>query len=134
VEVIINKQVAYGIFTVQLRNDGIIHIHADADKTIDLKMYKGLIEVLGKITEGKKVPILNTSGELTLPDDEVRTYMTRPDANPYSLATALVVPSLSQKLIYNFFIKIMKPARPVRLFVKKEDAINWLRGFLDSAV
>lgn len=118
------------IFTLEMREDGILHMHATGDHTIDMRLYHLLIASIGEITGGKKVPILSTTDELTLPDDDVRAYMTKPEANPYCLANALIAPSIAQKLVSNLFIRIMQPARPIRLFRNKEEAITWLKTFL----
>lgn len=118
------------IFTIEMRDDGILHLHADGDHTIDMRLYKLLIRSIGEMTGGKKVPILSTADELTIPDEEVRKYMTSPDANPYCVANALIAPSLSQKILSNIFIRIMRPARPIRLFRNQEEALNWLKTFV----
>jgi len=118
------------VFTIEMREDGILHLHAKGDTIIDMQLYNVLISSVGEMTGGKKVPILSTADELTIPDEEVRKYMTRPEANPYCIANALIAPSLSQKLLSNIFISVMRPARPIRLFRNKEEAIAWLKTFL----
>lgn len=118
------------VFTIIMRDDGILHMHTEAEVIVDMRLYKILIEAIGEVSGGKKVPILSTAGELTIPDEEVRKYMSDPKANPYSLANALIGPSISQKLIGNFFVKLMEGERPVRLFNREEDAITWLKTFL----
>lgn len=116
------------IFTLQFRPDGILHIHADGDHVIDMKLYKTLVEAIGEMTEGRKVPIFSTTEELNVPDDEVRAYMVNPEANPYCLANALIAPSLSQKIFMNFLMSITK--RKIRMFKTEEDAVAWLKTFL----
>jgi hypothetical protein len=118
------------VFTIEMREDGILHLHADADKIITMELYRKMIDTIGEITEGRKVPILSTTDELTIPDDEVREYMTKPEANPYCIANALVAPSLPQKILGNILIRILKPARPIKMFRNREDAIEWLRSYL----
>jgi hypothetical protein len=118
------------VFTIEMRADGILHLHADGDKVITMELYRALIKTIGEMTGGRKVPILSTTDELTMPDDEVKELMVKPDANPYCTANALIAPSLPQKILSNLFIRILKPARPVRLFRNKEEAIEWLKGYL----
>jgi hypothetical protein len=120
----------FEIFTIEMRDDGILHMHADGDHTVDMRLYKVMIDGIGEMTGGKKVPILSTTDDLTMPDEEVKAYFMKPEANPYALATALIAPSLPQKLLSNLFIKIMKPTRPIKLFRNKEEAIIWLKNFL----
>lgn len=125
---IISKQ-AFDIFTIEYRSDGLLQIHCKGD-TINLLSYKNVVEKIGEITHGKKVPILCTADEFLLPDEEVRKYMANPESNPYSLASALIIKSLSQKLVGNFFMTVLKPARPIRLFTSKDEALKWLKTFL----
>jgi hypothetical protein len=47
-----------------------------------------------------------------------------------SIAVALVVKSMTNKIIANFYINFNKPAVPTRIFTTKEKAIEWLNGFL----
>lgn len=39
---------------------------------------------------------------------------------------AIVIHSLAQKLIANFYMKVVKPYTPTRFFTAKEDAEKWL--------
>jgi hypothetical protein len=118
------------VFTIEMRADGILHLHADGDKVITMELYRKMVNAIGEMTGGRKVPILCTTDELTMPDDEVKEFMVKPDANPYSSANALIAPSLPQKIFSNLFIRILKPARPVRMFRNREDAIEWLKSYL----
>jgi hypothetical protein len=120
----------FEIFTIEMRDDGILHLHADGDQIIDMRLYEVLINGIAEMSGGKRVPILSTTDDLTLPDEEVKSYFMKPEANPYCLANALIAPSLPQKLLSNLFIRIMRPARPIKLFRTKEEAIVWLKTFL----
>ena len=118
------------VFTIEMRDDGIVHMHAEGDKLIDMRLYKLLIEGIGEVSGGKKVPILSTADEEVLPDDDVKEYFMRPDSNPYSLANAVIAPSLPQKLIGNLFLRMNKRGSPIKLFRNKDEAIAWLKTFL----
>lgn len=43
------------------------------------------------------------------------------------VADALVVNSLAEKLIANFYIKFNRPSVPTRMFTNEKDALSWLR-------
>ena len=125
---IINKR-EVDVFTIEYRSDGLLHLHAKGDE-IKMAHYKAVVKSIGEMTGGKKVPVLCTANEFLIPDQDVRKYMTTPESNPYSLASALVIHSIAQKLIANFFVNVMKPARPIRMFTSKEEAVKWLKKFL----
>lgn len=120
----------FEIFTIEMRGDGILHMHADGDHIIDMRLYKVLIAGIGEMSGGKKVPILSTTDDLTMPDDEVKEHFMKPEANPYALANALIAPSLPQKIIGNLFLRMNKRGIPMKLFRDREEAIEWLKTFL----
>lgn len=120
----------FEMFTIDMRDDGILHMHADGDHVIDMRSYKVLMAGIAEMSGGKKVPILSTTEALTVPDEEVKEYFMRSKSSPYCLANALIAPSLPQKILSNLFINAIQPARPIKLFKKKEDAIEWLKTFL----
>jgi hypothetical protein len=118
------------IFTFEMREDGILRLYAEPDEVVDMPRYMTMIKTIGDLTQGKKVPILSTAGEFTIPDEEVRRYMANPDSNPYCLATAMVAPSLSQKLLGNIYAHSVMKDRPTRMFRTEDEAIAWLKTFL----
>ena len=44
-------------------------------------------------------------------------------------ATAVIANSLAYKLIANFYLKVMKPKTPFKVFNNKDSAIKWLKKF-----
>ena len=121
-----------GYCSVTLRPDGIIHTHFYSGITIDVEHVVKINEVCGELTRGKKVPMLIDGDQLTIPSEEARTYVADKDSNPYSLAEAFIVRSLPQKLIANFFLRFNKPGRPTRMFTDTEEALKWLKGFVNG--
>jgi hypothetical protein len=47
----------------------------------------------------------------------------------FSLAEALVVKNLAQKLIVNFYLKFNNPSVPSKAFNTEDEAIKWLLSF-----
>lgn len=123
------RKLEYEVFILNYCDDGILYIYASGDE-ITLLQYIALIPKIGEMTDGKKVPILCTPDEFLVLDEHTRKYMARADANPYSLASAFITRSLSQKLLGNFFMNFLKPARRIRMFTNREEAITWLKSIL----
>jgi hypothetical protein len=122
-----------GFCSVTFRPDGIIHTHFHKGQfTIDVDHVKQINAVCGELTNGKKVPMLIDGDQLTIPSEEARSFVAQKDSNPYSLAEAFLVGSLPQKLIANFFMRFNKPGRPTKMFTRKEEALVWLKGFLNG--
>ncbi len=117
------------MFSFDYCDDGILYIHIEGDE-FNARHYKTLISKIGEITDGKKAPILCTADGPLYPDEETRKLMSAPDANPNALAVGAIAPSLTQKLVGNFVMKIVRPRRQIRIFTNREDAVIWLKSFL----
>jgi hypothetical protein len=116
-------------YKVSLRSDGLVQVVISPEQEVTAQRVQQIIEAIGKISGGKPVPVLVLPGEYTLPTEEGRLYIADP-GNPYALAEAYVTHSLPQKLVGNFFLQFNKPGRPTRMFLKVEEAIEWLKTFL----
>ena len=44
----------------------------------------------------------------------------------YTIADAIIVSNLAQKILINFYLKFNKPPKPSQAFNSEEQAINWL--------
>lgn len=53
----------FDVFTIKLRDDGILHLLATGDEPVGILQYNLIIKSIGEITEGKKVPLLATADE-----------------------------------------------------------------------
>lgn len=62
---------------------------------------------------------------LNLPKD-VLEYMGDNEYNKYQLATALLINGLAQKLLANFYLKIIKPKVKTKMFNHAEESLMWL--------
>lgn len=45
-------------------------------------------------------------------------------------AQAIIIDSLSNRILANFYIKFHKPANPIKMFADEKEAIQWLKQFL----
>ncbi len=115
---------------VMLRSDGIIHFYVKANVTLTGNDAKEMVKATGEIGNNKKFPILISSGKYGMADVDAREYAASPDGNKYTIAGALVVKSLAQKLLGNAYIKVNKPTTPTALFNDEEKAIEWLKTFI----
>jgi hypothetical protein len=58
-------------------------------------------------------------------DPETREWAADTSGNKYTISDAIVIGSLSQKIITDFYLRINKPAKPTRIFYSLEKAIAW---------
>lgn len=115
---------------VTFRSDGIVHFYIKTNITLNGNDAREMVKATGEIGGNKKYPILITSGKYGMADVDAREYAASPDGNKYTIAGAIVVKSLAQKILGNAYIKVNKPTTPTALFNDEEKAIDWLRTFM----
>lgn len=115
---------------VNFRSDGIVNLHIKSNQTLTGEDTKSMVEFIGKTGNGEKLLLLITTGEYSLADKEAREFGASKAGNEFTLAAAIVVKSLAQKLIGNAYIKINKPIAPNALFTDEQKAIDWLKTFM----
>ncbi|MFI5148326.1 MAG: hypothetical protein ACHQRM_01225 [Bacteroidia bacterium] len=115
-----------------LRNDGLIQLTVQPNTNTTVADIKEAVEAIGKVGKGQRFPLLIIAGKDATLGTEAMTFMARPDTDPYSMAEAYLISSISQKLLGNFYLSFNKPDKPTRIFTDKADAENWLKSFLDK--
>ena len=104
----------------------VVEVFDDDDFTIeDLKKIVKIQNELG----GIKLPVLVLCSPNTTGDVSMLNYLAKNENNPNSKADAFVINSLAQKIIGSFYVKLISPERPTKMFTNKEDALIWLRQF-----
>lgn len=58
-------------------------------------------------------------------EPEIREWAADPDGNNYTVSDAIVIDSLSQKIITDFYMKFNRPVKPTKIFYSLEKAIEW---------
>jgi len=112
------------------REDNIIHIHIKLDMELGVEHIDEIYDARMQLSGRVKHPVLFTSTKFVVPSNEVREYLSTKKRNDYVSAEAIVIRSLPQRLITNFYIKFNKPTRPTKMFTDKNKAIEWLSKFL----
>jgi len=116
-------------YRIEIRDDGIMHIHVKSEFNWDIKESLELFEDRKKIANGKAFLMLYTGSKFVTPSNEVRKFVSSQKRNELVIADAYVFSGTSQKMIGNFYIKFDKPIRPTKMFSNIEKGIQWLKGF-----
>jgi len=58
-------------------------------------------------------------------DPEVREWASDPDGGKHTISDAIVIGSLGQKIITDFYLKFDSPFKPTKIFFSLEKAIKW---------
>ena len=113
----------------------IMEMHFKKDAEIDIEQVKEIEEVRNKLTGNDRYAVLVCfKGRFITPTKEGREYAAKGKTASNILATAIVVNSLSLKLIVRSYIFFNRPRTKTQMFNKKEKAIKWLNKILkDSA-
>jgi hypothetical protein len=65
-------------------------------------------------------------------DKDAREFGSSKEANNHTHGAALLVKSMAQQLIGNYYLKFNHPRYPTKIFYKKDKALDWIRKSLAS--
>jgi hypothetical protein len=116
-------------FSIQVIEDSYYQINLAGDIDFNVNDLEGLVE-FEKESGARKLPVLTICQSSTTTNVELMQALSKNKYNPYSVADAFVIHSISQKILANFYLKINKPERPTRFFNNEHDAMDWLRQFM----
>lgn len=124
------KSITLAHSRITLREDLIVHIEYFDKNNFTIKESEEIFEATRQLcTPIFRCPLLITGGIQTNVDAEFRKHNASKEVLQHCSAVGVVVSSLSQILIVNFFIKFNKPASPTRFFKSEEKALEWLKNF-----
>ncbi|MEO6883929.1 MAG: hypothetical protein ABI199_07880 [Bacteroidia bacterium] len=121
------RKIEISIGVVSLNDDGILIVKMNENAIVDVAQVKEQHEAALMLTEGKKYAVLIDARATISASPEARAYGALPELYPNILAQAILVNSLANKLMGNFYIKFNKPPVPAQLFQTEKAAMDWLR-------
>jgi len=126
---VIQKRV-FDIFTLELRDDGILHIHLSNEKEYTLVGIKEVNLLIGEMVNYTPLPVLMSADDFVVFPEGAREMNAKKNTFPYSKAVAYLAKTPAHQLIVSFYINNNKPERPTKMFETEEDALKWLKTFL----
>lgn len=109
--------------------DNIVREVWSPNTTITLQDAQETVEAVGRLSQGRVLPLLVDTRNVTSIQREARECYAK---NTVSCAVALVVKSALNKIIANFFLGLNRTMFfPTRVFNDEAEALNWLKGFLE---
>lgn len=110
----------------------IIHVHVKQNADIDVNEIKEVRETNEALAEGKPYVVLFEIGNYALVSKEAREFGAKQELGELRKAMAIIVNSLSHRILANFFINVNKPPTPTKVFNDKAKALEWLMGFVEK--
>jgi hypothetical protein len=93
---------------------------------VDINDVKENYDAAMKLTGGKKYLSLVMAAPFSTITKEAREITNKEFMYKNTVAQAIVVHSIANRLMGNFLVKFYKPFCPLKLFKNKEDAVMWL--------
>lgn len=122
------KELSLDFAKIRFYVPDMVHVEVIGDYLITEKEVRVINDVLGDLNEGREMLTLISAEEVTQFDDSARVFSASAEGTMYTKAEAIVVKSLSQRLIANFYVKVNKPLKPSKVFNSEKEAIKWLES------
>lgn len=119
------KTVIHESFEVNLRSDGIVHVHMIAHTKITIEL-QGELEIAYHEVTSVKRPFIFTGGEFVTITAKARANAAESANKVPILCSAIVVRNLAQKIIADYYYRFNKPPNPYKVFKTFENGIEWL--------
>lgn len=113
--------------TVFLLEEGIVENAFKGGEPIEVEDFYELREANLKLMEKKPYTVLVTAEELTSFTKEARELIASKRFSGITIAKALLISGLGQRIIGNFYMRVNKPYIKTRLFTDRQKAMEWLR-------
>ncbi len=129
------EELLKGSFTRESRNFTMYYLQNDwiyillGSETLDGDDAREIHSLVKDIGGGRRMKVVFDAGEEGLVDHDFRVYIASEESMELLDMAAVVVNNTAQKLIGNFFVRVNKPTRPVKIFDHLEDAVAWLKKF-----
>ena len=119
------------ISSIEIWDNGIVFIRIDDNSEVSLQDSKDQQAFLKAKYDGRnKHFVLVEPGRYTSISKEAREFSTLPESNNMIMAGAVIVKSIAHRIIINFIINFIRQQNmKMRMFDKKEKAIEWLLSF-----
>ncbi len=99
---------------------------------IDVEDTLEILEARKKLLNGKKGPILADIRRLKSTTKAARDSGRHEEGARITTAFGILVGSPVSRMIGALFLRVVKPIYPTRLFTDEKEALEWLKGFVET--
>ena len=90
------------------------------------------VQLRKEYTNGQDFPSLIRNVEVVSIDKEARDFFSSSEGIIGLKSGALIVNSIFQATLFNFFLKVSSPKLPTKVFTDEKKALKWLEQFVDK--
>lgn len=126
------KEIVTNTIRLRLLDNGIIHYTYLPNVEVDDIQHQINHEALLKLVDSnKKYPAILDGDDFANVTPEGRKLVRELEPLIPVSARAMVIKQLGHRIAGNFYIKFHKPIIPTKIFNSHEEALNWLKQFLN---
>jgi hypothetical protein len=109
--------------------DGILFFEYKPDTTIDFRVAECVVTDRIKFQNERAYPILCDIRGVVATDKAGRDHLAQA-GSILTQAVALIVHEKISLIISTFYVEISKPSVPTQIFIKEDEALAYLKGFV----
>lgn len=113
-----------GRITMTVYSNRMFHVHIPKFQKIDSSVIDHGYAFLDANGGGKYYNVYHFESFAEV-EPEVREWAAAPENNNYTHSDAIVIGSISQKLITDFYVRVNKPVKPTKIFFSLKKAAEW---------
>jgi hypothetical protein len=126
-----DKEQTSSVARLWLGEDGIVRIIHHPDVEVTLADAEDTMVAYLKINQGKRCPLYVDTKTMKSLTREARHYYASEEAARVASAVAIIVGTPVSKVLGNFYLGLSNPRLPTRLFSDEDEALEWLKGYLE---
>lgn len=120
------NKIKHKCFEAEIIDGNTFHLHFLPDSHSTHLEYKQAYDAYNKERQGQELYVIVEHGKHASLDKSAREYLQ--DNKFEALAAAIVMHSLAQRIIFNFYLKFRNQSYPTKGFNSVEDAKKWFKS------
>jgi hypothetical protein len=116
---------------VWVEADGIARVIHVPGAEVTLEDAKETMAAYLKLNQGRRMPLFVDTKAMKSMSRETRKYYAGEEAAKVASAAAIIVGTPASRVLGNFYLGLSNPHLPSRLFSSEEEALEWLKGYLE---
>lgn len=126
-----NETIETRTLRIRLGDDGIVRSNPIPGAEMTLTDAREGNEAIRRISKGRKRPLLCDYTGIKSQTRECRAYYAGKETAQATSACAILANSTISRVIGSFYLGLNKPVTPTKIFTSKQEALEWLKGFIE---